>query len=820
MKKTRWIVAALCAACVSSGARASLTLFDFENEAEAKIVPERRHGEAYVTNFCATSGSSALWMGPEGAEPPSEDYGFATVSWTDRAKDDWSRFDRLVFDVTNLSGDGRSLVLYLYDTDMKKRKGARFSVKLPAASTKRVEIALDWSKLAVQTRNMRAIALVHCSPQYGQIVLDRFTLLEKGDVPPPVTSASAFKDACRAFAKVERAYLAELDRRLEAKEVARIAEMKRQLDADVTVQAKKLAAFVRGKGITHGRMALAQATGMDQIRPRQTDFSCLRPIGSGLRLRLAQGEYEGAQIAVSSADAESLGGVRLTVEGEAAKLLKIETAPVGYVFADAPTAHRQAYCVPSATNLCGYVRRTRETPLGWYADPILPFLGAVDVAPGDVQSFHVRVHAPEDCQAGTYAGRLVVTATNAPPVTVPFAVRVDGFKIGKVSELPLLVSFTPYVQPISLSWRNEQAEEVRRDPEAPVNLWRRHRFEWADFLMEYFITPSTIYPARGDTIPDFDLVKRAAEKGRYGYFTVGPWSLCTDEKVWRKEFLEPLKKRVAAAKAAGLDRWMVAYGCDETREEFFPAIRRALDILKAELPGLPIVTTAFDSELGVGSHLAGVDWFVPLTKAWNPEKVSASRAKGHKVLWYVACGELPPLANLFVESPLSEGRLLMGAQALRMKPDGFLYYAVSKWNHRRPITSGPFTDWSPHGIRHRHKKAYDGDGVWAYCGPDGMPVATLRLENFRDGIEDYNIAKRLERLLTAHADQTDAWSLAARAAIDVPLAVMESMTNYTDCADVIYAWRDRMADLIEAELARTGQACCSARADARELAER
>ena len=97
---------------------------------------------------------------------------------------------------------------------------------------------------------------------------------------------------------------------------------------------------------------------------------------------------------------------------------------MGYVFADAPTRHRQAFCVPSATNRCGYVRLTRETPLGWYADPILPFLDKVDIAPGDVQSFHVRVHAPEDCKAGTYAGHIVVTAANAPQVRVPFTVRV------------------------------------------------------------------------------------------------------------------------------------------------------------------------------------------------------------------------------------------------------------------------------------------------------------------------------------------------------------------------------------------------------------
>ena len=794
------LVCAMLLAGLACGAHASTVLFDFEDDAEARIVPDRGHGATAVTNICATSGARALWMGPENGQPPAEGYGFATVYWTDSAKNDWSRFDRIAFDASNLSSESVTLVFYLYDSACKKRKSARFSFALGAGATRRIEVALDWSRLGVKAADMRAIAFVNCTSRFGQLALDRFTLLEKGDLPPPPPPPRKFAEIFRAVAADEAIRIKELEREFAKKEAQRIEEMKKQLDSGKAVQAERLAAFARKKGIAHGRMALAQATGMEQIRPRQTDFARLAPVADGMTVRLAQGEYEGVQLAVASVDAEMLTGVRVAVEGEVANRLKIEVAPVGYVFADAPTRHRQAYCVPSATNLCGYVRLTRETPLGWYADPILPFLDKVDIAPGDVQSFHIRVHAPEDCAAGTYAGRIVATAANAPQATQPFTVRVDGFKVGKVSELPLLASFTPYVQPVSLSWRTEQAEEVRRDPEAPVNLWRRRRLEWADFLVEYFITPSTIYPARGDAIPDFDLVTRAAAKGRYGYFTVGPWTLCSDEKAWRRDILEPLKKRVATARAAGLGQWMVTYGCDETMPEFFPSIQRALDILKKEVPEVPIVTTAFDSELGVDSPLAGVDWFVPLTTKWNPAKVAASRAAGHKVLWYVACGEVPPLANLFVESPLSEGRLLMGAQALRMKPDGFLYYSVAKWNHRRPITSGPFTDWSPHGIRRRFQKAYDGDGVWAYCGPDGIPVATLRLENFRDGVEDYNIAKRLERLLAAHADKTDAWSVAARAALDVPLAVMESMTNFTDDPSAIRAWRDRLADLIKLEL--------------------
>ena len=118
---------AMLLAGIACGAHAGTALFDFENDAEVRIVPERRHGAAYVTNICATSGSRALWMGPENGQPPAEGYGFATVYWTDPAKNDWSRFDRLAFDASNLSSESVTLVFYLYDSACKKRKSARFS---------------------------------------------------------------------------------------------------------------------------------------------------------------------------------------------------------------------------------------------------------------------------------------------------------------------------------------------------------------------------------------------------------------------------------------------------------------------------------------------------------------------------------------------------------------------------------------------------------------------------------------------------------------------------------------------------------------------
>ena len=127
-----------------------------------------------------------------------------------------------------------------------------------------------------------------------------------------------------------------------------------------------------------------------------------------------------------------------------------------------------------------------------------------------------------------------------------------------------------------------------------------------------------------------------------------------------------------------------------------------------------------------------------------------------------------------------------------MRPDGFLYYEISIWNSKRCITSGPFTDWDP-----RSWTTYHGDGSWTCVGPDGRPLPTIRLENFRDGLEDYAYAKLLEERLAARGGRDDAWSRKARELLAVPREVMATMKDYTGDPSAVYRWRDAMADLIE-----------------------
>ena len=103
--------------------------------------------------------------------------------------------------------------------------------------------------------------------------------------------------------------------------------------------------------------------------------------------------------------------------------------------------------------------------------------------------------------------------------------------------------------------------------------------------------------------------------------------------------------------------------------------------------GVLVMTTTYDQSYGMQSAIKSMDAFCPLTPSFDPAKAAKARAAGKRVWWYICCGPHHPHANMFIEYPAIEGRLLMGAIAARQRPDGFLYYQISIWNSRRPITA-------------------------------------------------------------------------------------------------------------------------------------
>lgn len=552
-----------------------------------------------------------------------------------------------------------------------------------------------------------------------------------------------------------------------------------------------------------GTFSVGVASSMSRVRPNGDEYGPFPSGGvpkEGVSMRLARNEWESLQICVKPIGGD-LKGVKVAVGGDLERedacvfaASNISVSVVGFVNVTNKPPYKYGFTNKHTDNAAGYYRCTAPHRGGWWPDPILGFLGEADVKDGVAQSFWVRVHCPEAQDAGIYRGALVVTANDAEPRRIPFSVRVNDFTLGRASALPLAITFKP--------------AGGGKDTNTAVKCWSRHREEWIDFLADYFITPDDLYRVdKGGCRIDFETLKRLKREGRLGLFNLGywnhPWS--TNENhvaMVRGDFGARLKAAYLAAKENGLLDHAYLYGCDEIPTNQFLRVKASVDYLKASFPGVPVMTTSYDNNYGIDSPLAGVDWFAPLTAFFNRDRAEISRKAGHKVWWYICCGPagVAPLANWFVDCQAIEGRMLMGAQTVRMRPDGFLYYQISIWKGNKCIENGPFTDWNT-----ANDLQYNGDGSWVCAGPDGIPLPTIRLENFRDGLEDFAYAKLLEEKLSEvesgkskAESEGGVWISRAKAALAVPREVMDTMTNYTDDPAVLYRWRDEMADLIEA----------------------
>ena len=555
-------------------------------------------------------------------------------------------------------------------------------------------------------------------------------------------------------------------------------------------------------------VTLGTATSMERVFPR--GGYVVKPAAE-CAVRLARHEKEGFQLLVTSGDSD-LRDVKVECsdlsrerdwwalwDAATFKASNVACDVVGYAWVTFPTSR---YCMTTHYTVKsdaapGYRQKSERCKDAWYPDPILDFLGDIEIRKGDVQSFWIRVRCPDDQKAGTYRGTLAVTGVAAAGSEVfrrelPFTVRVNDFAVPKASPLPLAVTFGPmahYTNDSAVA--RAEAKRKAEDPEGPVKLVKGRIPEWGDFLADYYLTMDSLYTR---TNLHWEVLAKLRDEGRLGCFNLGYWSYFKGgekaEAEWRASTLPRLRRNYEKAKELGILDKAYIYGCDEVNTNFFENIRTCVNILKKEFPGVPISTTAYDHEFGVGTKLDVMDWFTPITPRFNKEKAAKSRAAGHQVWWYICCGPGGTWANAFTQFPPIDLRILMGPQTVRMRPDGFLYYEISIWNSERPITDGPFTDWVT-----RSFMTLNGDGCWTAVGPGGKPLSTLRLENFRDGLEDYAYALLLEKKLAANPSAP--WADEARKLLEVPKSVMNTMSDFNDDPAALYAWRNAMADLIE-----------------------
>jgi len=820
--RTQRLLSCFLATVATISAPAAVSLFDFEQEADLAAWHWHSQGDSQIerADRFPSSGSHSLKF-----TTPAWKKGMAAwPSFQARpAVSNWTGFDRLVVDITNPGDERHEFSLFISDEKVPFRKGLSYRFELPSRGFQRYLVPLAGFPPGIDRTNIAVIHLFTQRPSKDlTLYLDNLMLLAPGESAPEPGSqlrtdltrlmAENLQSSQDKIAQCQAEVRQLTGQRTKggkaatgpAQALERCQQQARTLQTELTGAPLTLARLTaigeeiarlprkadralsvlrfqqacRAAGQRADQMLIGTATSMEKLLPRDVPLE-LAPART-VSVSLARNEKESFQLVVVPA-AHRLRQVTVS----AADL----RGPRGAVF-----ARSNIQC-----EVVGYVQTQSRPPygsslIGWWPDPILNFLGPVEVGEDDAQAFWIRLRAPKQQPPGEYRGDVTVSAEGVRPCKVELRARVHDFTLPDHSPLPVAITFSPmdFAQP------ETEATQAgwRPSDRYPMNAWQPQRLRWADFLADYYINYDSLYRSGP---PDFEVIQRLHEQGRLVSFNLGIFDGVAGDEITRSNTLAGLRIAYERARALGVLNHAYIYGFDECPRGKFPVLEQTAQRLRREFPGALLMTTSYDHSYGLDTEVKTIDAWCPLTPSFNPERTVQARAAGRQVWWYICCGPLHPHANMFIEYPGIEGRLLMGAMTARQRPDGFLYYQISIWNSRQPITSGPFTDWDP-----RSWTTYHGDGSWTCVGPNGTPLPTVRLENFRDGLEDYaytcilnEIIRRREARNASLSAKERQWLEEAKAAVIVPETLVKSMTDYSREPAQLYAWRNRIGDLIE-----------------------
>jgi hypothetical protein len=476
---------------------------------------------------------------------------------------------------------------------------------------------------------------------------------------------------------------------------------------------------------------------------------------------LARNESEGFQLAITTANRAQLRQVEVAAgefrnsQGDVLPRGAIATHLVGYIFVDTPSGHPAA---PSAPNWCPEVLL-----------PARPF----DVPGGRTQTVWVNVHADEHVRAGVYRGRLVVRPVGAAAAELPVSVRVYGFALPRTPRMKTAFAF---MDGFTRAAYGTITPELRRKC---LDLMLAHRLNPDDISRTEPPAVADLVYAREHGMNAFNVLNLVPQPKRPGL-----WVCYTEMKDYGPGFTDELARRlddyVAELRRHDLTRMAYFYGFDERREEYDALIKSICKFLKTRYPEICTFTTAgymYEKRHRTPPDYQDyMDWYCPLTPRYDRELSARLRQQGKQVWWYVCCGPRWPYANFAsVDYASIEGRLL-GWMTYGWESDGLLYWHVNLWHPNGIITDkDPYLAWKPAFIA-----GATGDGCLTYPLPSG-PVSSIRLENIRDGVDDYDY---LALLAEKHGRP---------AAMRYVERLVKSMTEYSRDAAQLAAVRGEIA---------------------------
>ena len=489
------------------------------------------------------------------------------------------------------------------------------------------------------------------------------------------------------------------------------------------------------------------------------------PENPEVNLSMAGGEYESFQIVILPEADMSLCGMSVELSdlvkgSDVIKADEIEWYLVGYVniINYAHLAKRESYIDKAAAD-------------GWWPDLLLPVDSFCITKKGHAQPVWITAYVPEDTPGGNYTGTVTIKGENCSPSEIKLNLKVYDFTLAKGAG-HCRTAFAL------------REERIAAEEYVP----------YAEFMLKHRLNPDNIYRIQSPKISELE---HFFELGMNS-FTAFCVSYHMDDTLIDNFFADLKKSKYSDE----LREIAMFYGYDEIEKDRFDELSYRFKSLEKKHPDIERVTTArfhpyFDEENPAAMlKQYWVDGYCPLTLFYNYDRGEQIRQSGRCLWSYICVGPHNlHLVNLFIYYPLMESRILWW-QMYHQEMDGFLYYdMISGTGDTLRINpeDGPFVNYHFQNAHIPGSPEYisdlpPGDGLLIYPGKDG-PIASLRLANIRDGLEDYEYL----------------WLLAQRAgSIEVARRACEPVTwgllvdpSFTHDISTIENTRDNIAKVIE-----------------------
>ena len=503
------------------------------------------------------------------------------------------------------------------------------------------------------------------------------------------------------------------------------------------------------------------------------------------RIELARGETEGVQLVVDGAET-ALKNVRvsatdLTGPGGRISASDVRIRPVGYV----------------QTKPSGIYLTERD---GWFADVLLE-KKSFDLDAETVQPVWISYTAPRTLKAGTYKGRIEISADGrGNSRSIPLEVTVWNFEIPREHSLGVLVH----------GGTNTAAWGVERGSKEVEELSLRHQ----RILIEHRMTPSwplkrfswtrANLPRKPDGSFDFTEYDKTAERlieaGAAPRFFIalvprlGKWGFAdTLTPQWRKDFGDYVR---AMAKHLDEKGWLgraMVYNIDEASGKERPSCREMYKLVKGIDKRLTVFQT-LNEPRAIREMKDHADIINVNLRQYHKAGIPKLQAAGKECWGYVCCwpNENP---NLFTEYPAVDGRAL-GWFTWKLGLKGHVYWASMAWGEALKAGGGAKqideikSDWVT-----RSFGRYNGDGVLFYPGPNRAILDSIRVENYRDGLEDYEYLALLKKAL-AGGSLAGAEAERAKKLVAVDDRICSRSFGYDLTGERMLAARREMAEIL------------------------